>query len=164
MKYIPIIDIASELDLKQAQSHRDCSMFLRAIRRHFPNVLRQIKFPGRVGAEFLWAIPQSKKKTVLRRLGYLGRNTEIIPHRSPARPTHEHDYADKLRKQGWIVIVTDDPGTFDIIGFKKRRGGGFDVLLREIKSSNDRATKEQVILIDKMKELGMDASFDWIKP
>lgn len=60
-----------------------------------------------------------------------------------------------------MVIVTKQKGTPDVVAFRNREGGGFDVIVREVKGPGDAIKKEQYELVERMKEVGIDADYQW---
>lgn len=64
-------------------------------------------------------------------------------------------------QQKYLVVVTKQKGTPDVIAFRSRPNGGFDVVVREVKGPGDAIRKEQYELVERMSEVGIDADYQW---
>jgi hypothetical protein len=73
----------------------------------------------------------------------------------------ERRCAVELEAQGYTTVVTKERGTPDVIAFKKRPEGGFDLVFREAKGPTDSIHKEQYEFVERMRALGVDAGFQW---
>lgn len=77
--------------------------------------------------------------------------------------TLELKCAKQLQSEGFKTILTFKAGVPDVIGFKKRTTGGFDLIFREVKSMGTGPSKEQYEMIEMLKAEGIDASIVWLE-
>lgn len=135
--------------------------FITRARKRFPSVVRKARLKNQ--GHVVWAIPEVEKLTVVRELGFI-LPTEATPNHTdltPIKESWERKCAEQLERQGYTTIITDKPGTPDVIGFRKRPDGGFDLAIREAKGPGDTLTKEQFESIERLKSEGVDAGVQW---
>ena len=157
--YISIVDVAKELGDKAAVKNNDCHILRKQIQKLFPEAVYRVRMSGTGSRGGLkWAILAADKQRIL---------TEMAKaHTVPAQNTRtkidwENRCADELKSQGYITIVTKQAGTPDVIAFRKREGGGFDLVFREAKGPSDSLSREQHETLARLKSEGVDADVRW---
>lgn len=155
-EYISVQAIAVELGKEQ-----DKGNFIATVRRTFPQLVQKRRLSSK--GQAVWAIPVSEKELVLRELNYLIKDTPTFVNEPRVKKDWERECAKELEQQGYITIVTKEKGTPDVVAFRKRPSGGFDLVFREAKGPTDSVHKEQLEFRDRMQSLGIDADFRWFE-
>jgi VRR-NUC domain len=157
--YISILDVAKELGDKAAIKNNDCHIVLGQIQRLFPGVVHKVRISGtgsRGGMK--WAILVDDKERILKGLSQV----QVAPTQTASTKIDwENRCADELKSQGYVTIVTKQAGTPDVIAFRRRDGGGFDLVFREAKGPRDSLSREQHETLARLKFEGVDADVRW---
>ena len=161
-EYVSVLDLGCELGEASCIRNHDCTVFRRQIERYFPGVSKKIKQRGRSGSEFIWAIPLEMKESIIHQLGYFKDTVQTAKIASGSKRNYERECALELERQGYVALVTKEKGTPDVIAFRKRLDGGFDLVVREVKGPSDSLHKEQDTVLKKLRAAGIDAEVEWL--
>lgn len=162
-EWVTVLSLAIEVGSAQAIGpKKDCSSVRQQIKAQFPDMLRKTKQPQLGIHHFVWVIPKEEKERVLSFLRPLYAEQIIkVFGVTKAKEDWEQKCASELEAQGYVTIVTKKAGLPDVIAFRKRNDGGFDLIFREAKGPGDSLHKEQHEVLTRLKSEGVDAEVRW---
>jgi len=160
--WISILEIGRELKNRAVVENNDCSVLRNQIQKVFPGIIQRVRLPEtKSGAKDgkMWAVPVEYKEQILREFQsgtidpvsqrlYLGKKDKI---------GWEQRCAEELKAEGFVTIITREKGLPDVLAFRKRPNGGFDLVFREAKGPGDGVRKEQHEMLARLTAEGVDA-------
>ena len=158
-EYISIRKLRDEFGIKSKSGKlRD------QIQREFPGLIQRVRIDNM--GHVVYSVPVSEIGHIAKVLGYSTNGVQPSTYKwglSNAAISWEHKCAQELEAQGYMTVVTKEKGVPDVIAFRKRESGGFDLIFREVKGPGDGVRKEQLEFQRKMSSVGVDADFVWFE-